>query len=430
MGRMKQVLAVFLLSCLFLLPFRSADAGDSLDVKDWLSRPGVKLLAVEFYASWCGPCKEAVPKWKVLHERYREQGLRLIVVSVQDPDGSCVNPGWNPDDVICDMDGHVSNAMGVGQKLPAAFLWSWRGNLIVRKGHFDEVERAVKGELSRLPRVALDLAIVPDVREQLRVELGRTGKVDVVSGKGEDDALAAIRKESHDPRFSRESACTLGAQLAANSLVQVRMVKVGQGQKLLVQVFNAESGCLSASAGVFWNERRPEISVGEAVAELINNMKVPLENPAESENLPSGTLNKRQDNPSPNHSFLIGVSLTEGAVIVDGDSARTNLMGHLSAWLPFGKFRCEMTAGKAVDGQGFSLARTGAVLDLGVFFVKGMFSVAIGDGKSYWGVLGGAGYAFRLAPDWFLDAEVDTSVWPGKVLGIIPECRLGLRYGF
>ena len=107
---------------LSLLIARPAFAGDGLDVKDWLSRPGVKLLAVEFYASWCGPCKKAVPQWKRLHEKYRDHGLRLVVVSVQDPDGACVNPGWNPDDVVCDAEGRLAEAWGVGDKLPAAFL--------------------------------------------------------------------------------------------------------------------------------------------------------------------------------------------------------------------------------------------------------------------------------------------------------------------
>jgi len=47
---------------------------------------------------------EAVPRWKALHERYRGKGLRLIVVNTQDPEGQCMNPGWNPDEMVCDPD--------------------------------------------------------------------------------------------------------------------------------------------------------------------------------------------------------------------------------------------------------------------------------------------------------------------------------------
>ncbi len=132
-------MARWLLLLLFFMAARPVVAGEELDIKDWLSRPGVKLVAVEFYASWCGPCKKAVPQWKALHEKYRDQGLRLVVVSVQDPDGACINPGWNPDDVVCDAEGRLAEAWAVGDRLPAAFLWSWRGPLLVRKGHINEV---------------------------------------------------------------------------------------------------------------------------------------------------------------------------------------------------------------------------------------------------------------------------------------------------
>lgn len=134
----------------------SARAGDGLDVKEWLSRSGVKLLAVELYATHCKPCMKAVPRWKRLHEKYRDQGLRLVVIAVQDPEGICKNPGWNPDDVVCDSEGHIAQALGAGDELPAAFLWSWQGTLLVRKGHVDEVEAAIKRALAALPRVTLD----------------------------------------------------------------------------------------------------------------------------------------------------------------------------------------------------------------------------------------------------------------------------------
>ena len=74
-------------------------AAQSLDLRGWIDRPGVRLVAVEFYATWCKPCMEAVPRWKALHERYRDAGLRLIVVATQDPEGQCANPGWNPDEM-------------------------------------------------------------------------------------------------------------------------------------------------------------------------------------------------------------------------------------------------------------------------------------------------------------------------------------------
>ena len=105
----------------------TAQASDTFDVKSTLNRPGVRLVAVEFYATWCKPCMEAIPRWKALHEKYRDQGLRLIVVNSRDPDGACTVANWTPDEVVCDLEGHIADSFGV-ENLPSAFLWSWQGN--------------------------------------------------------------------------------------------------------------------------------------------------------------------------------------------------------------------------------------------------------------------------------------------------------------
>ena len=274
-----------LLLCL-LLP-APAHAGDDLDVKTWLSRPGVKLLAVEFYATWCKPCMEAVPRWKRLHEEYRDRGFRLVVVSVQDPDGTCMNPGWNPDDIVCDDEGHLSEAMKVGNNLPAAFLWSWRGNLLVRRGHVEDVARAVEAELSRLPRVTLDEDMDAELRPMLRAEMSQVGKVTVLADKAEREALAKIRRESHELGFSDRTTCKVGEQLAANSLLKATRSRSGGRERLTLQLFSAETGCLNGTASVGWNPSRPEGSVAEAVAELTDSLRSPVE-------VPSATSAKRK----------------------------------------------------------------------------------------------------------------------------------------
>ena len=283
--RIKRALGIGLAVGMMLTMAPEARSAGGLDVDAWIARPGVRLVAVEFYATWCKPCMAAVPRWKALHEKYRDEGLRLIVVSTRDPKGACVNPGWNPDDVVCDIDGNVADAMNVGNSLPAAFLWSWRGQLLVRRGHVDEVEDAIKKELASLPRVVLDKdegkldKRTREVQSMLRAELARTRKVTVVAGKAERKALAALRKRSHDPRFSDQSKCKLGEELAPNSLLKMSWVKVGTGHRLGLTLLSAESGCLTASSSVSWNKKAPETSVAEAVAELIQALKVPLQMP-------------------------------------------------------------------------------------------------------------------------------------------------------
>jgi len=222
---------------------------------------------------------EAVPKWKELHEKYREHGLRLVVVSTRDQEGACVNPGWNPDQVVCDLDGVVADAMQVGDELPAAFLWSWRGTLLVKRGHVAEVQDAVEEELTQLPRVVLDGEMDPSVRPLLRSELSKTDKVVVVADDDERGELAKIRRKSHELSYSSASACKVGEELAANSLVKARLLPVSSGTRLVVELYSAEKGCLTGSGTVFWNAERPEVAVAEAVSKLVDSLKVGVEMP-------------------------------------------------------------------------------------------------------------------------------------------------------
>ena len=73
-------------------------------------------------------------RWRKLRAKYRDQGLRIVMVHTQDPDTQC-GQGVSDfaDDVICDPKGYVANWLRVRKALPAAFLWSWQGNMLALK---------------------------------------------------------------------------------------------------------------------------------------------------------------------------------------------------------------------------------------------------------------------------------------------------------
>ncbi len=144
------VAAVVLFALALVVRSNEARASEELDVKSVLARPGVRLVAVEFYATWCEPCMKAMPRWKALKEKYYRQGLRVVVVNTLDPNAGCRSIGWVPDETVCDLEGTVSENFQLKGQLPAAFLWSWQGNLLVRAGHIEEVEIAVEKYLGAL----------------------------------------------------------------------------------------------------------------------------------------------------------------------------------------------------------------------------------------------------------------------------------------
>jgi len=41
-----------------------------------------KVVLVDFFASWCGPCKESFPAMEKLHQKYAQQGLVIVAINL------------------------------------------------------------------------------------------------------------------------------------------------------------------------------------------------------------------------------------------------------------------------------------------------------------------------------------------------------------
>lgn len=41
-----------------------------------------KVVIVDFFASWCGPCKESFPVMQELHKKYGDKGLVILAINV------------------------------------------------------------------------------------------------------------------------------------------------------------------------------------------------------------------------------------------------------------------------------------------------------------------------------------------------------------
>jgi len=56
-----------------------------------LSKYKGKTLLIDFWATWCGPCRESIPHLVHLHKTYRGQGLEVVGLSMDKGDPKTVD---------------------------------------------------------------------------------------------------------------------------------------------------------------------------------------------------------------------------------------------------------------------------------------------------------------------------------------------------
>ncbi len=72
---------------------KAAKDGAPIELKNYAGKP----VVIEFFASWCPPCRTQLTELSKLHAKYAEKGLTIIAVSVdpiETPDTSKKSRRW------------------------------------------------------------------------------------------------------------------------------------------------------------------------------------------------------------------------------------------------------------------------------------------------------------------------------------------------
>jgi thiol-disulfide isomerase/thioredoxin len=141
-------------------------SGSSLGNLGWQSSDGNravfsefkgKVLVLDFYATWCGPCRDSVPHLVGLQNKYDEQGLKVIGLNVGGPGDMERVPEFarefgiqyalaKPDEDL------VLFLLSGSDAIPQTFVFDRQGQLVERligfgAGSGEDLDRSVESAL-------------------------------------------------------------------------------------------------------------------------------------------------------------------------------------------------------------------------------------------------------------------------------------------
>ncbi len=134
--------------------FFAASFADTAGVAQSLGRFQGKVLVVNFWATWCAPCREEMPAFTRLQARWAQRGVQFIGLSDEEParvarfgrDLGINYPLWVGGDDIGAFSRRLGNRLGA---LPFTVLVDRQGNILEARGG-PYTETLLESRLSRL----------------------------------------------------------------------------------------------------------------------------------------------------------------------------------------------------------------------------------------------------------------------------------------
>lgn len=111
------------------------------------------VLILDFFATWCQPCRQSIPHLVEMNRKYGRQGLHILGLSV-DEDGERVVKSFTDEFRVNYPLALAGNSITVEfgvRSVPIMFLIDKKGNIAeIYRGYTNEMARALEQSIKRL----------------------------------------------------------------------------------------------------------------------------------------------------------------------------------------------------------------------------------------------------------------------------------------
>ena len=111
--------------------FETTDVnGNPISLSDFAGQP----IIINYWASWCGPCRIEFPHLQEAHDAYQDQGIVLLAVNQQEDAATAIDYfrelglTFTP---VLDEDGEIGRQYQIGRTLPTTFFINPDGEVAV-----------------------------------------------------------------------------------------------------------------------------------------------------------------------------------------------------------------------------------------------------------------------------------------------------------